>query len=203
MINLDEYKDVATNWIALFRKKSKIVSFDSFGVEHIPEKIQEFIGNKNIEPNIFWVQANNSVMCDYFCVGFIDFMLAIKNWLILLLYFLLMILIRMTIKSSTVLKINEIDKTKLSDPTKFRLDEIKKIETYFHEEINQRKLCSKKVNKYVTTFNYIDKILIVLNATTGGICIVSHASVVGAPVGIASAEFTILFSLATGITKNY
>ena len=61
---------------------------------------------------------------------------------------------------------NEIDKTKLSDQTKFRLDEIKKIENYFHEEINQRKLCSKKVNKYVTTFNYIDKILIVLNATT-------------------------------------
>ena len=77
---------------------------------------------------------------------------------------------------------NEIDKTKLSDQTKFRLDEIKKIETYFHEEINQRKLCCKKVNKYVTTFNYIDKILTVLNATTGGLSIISHATVVGAPV---------------------
>ena len=52
---------------------------------------------------------------------------------------------------------NESDKTKLSDQTKFRLDKIKKIKNYFHEEINQRKLCSKKVNKYVTTFNYIDK----------------------------------------------
>ena len=88
---------------------------------------------------------------------------------------------------------NEIDKTKLSDQTKFRLDEIKKIETYFHEEINQRNFSSKKVNKYVTTFNYIDKILTVLNATTGGICIISNASVVGASVGIASAGFTILF----------
>ena len=97
---------------------------------------------------------------------------------------------------------DEIDKTKLSDKTKFRLNEIKKIETYLHEEINQRKLCCKKVSEYVTTFNYIDKILIVLNATTGGICIVSHASVVGAPVGIASAGFTILFSLATGIRKK-
>ena len=97
---------------------------------------------------------------------------------------------------------NEIDKTKLSDPTKFRLDEIKKIETYFHEEINQRKLSSKKLSKYVTTFNYIDKILIVLNTTTGGVCIISHAAVVGAPVGIASAGFTLLFSLATGITKE-
>ena len=97
---------------------------------------------------------------------------------------------------------NKIDKTKLSGPTKFKLDEMKKIENYFHEEINQRKLCSKKLSKYVTTFNYIDKILIVLNATTGGVCIISHATVVGAPVGIASTGFTILFSLATGITKK-
>ena len=97
---------------------------------------------------------------------------------------------------------NEIDKTKLSDQTKIRLDEIKKIETYFHEKINQRKLCCKKVNKYVTTFNYIDKILIVLNATNGGICIVSHPSVVGPPVGIASTGFTLVFSLATEITKK-
>ena len=97
---------------------------------------------------------------------------------------------------------DEIDKTKLSDQTKFRVDEIKKIETYFHEEINQRKLSSKKLNKYVTTFNYIDKILIVLNTTTGGICIISYRTIVGVPVGIASAGFTILFSLATGITKK-
>ena len=90
----------------------------------------------------------------------------------------------------------------MSDQTKFRLDEIKKIENYFNSEINQRKLCSKKLSKYVTTFNYIDKILIVLNATTGGVCIISHVTVVGAPVGIASAGFTIVFSLATGIIKK-
>ena len=99
-------------------------------------------------------------------------------------------------------KMNEIHKTKLSDETKFRLNKIKKIETYFHKEINQRKLCSKKLSKYVTTFNYIEKILIVLNATTGGVCIISHATVVGAPVGIASAGFTVLFALTTGIIKK-
>ena len=54
--------------------------FDSFGVEHIPEEIKEFIGNKNIKANIFWIQENNSIMCDYFCIGFIDFMLAGKKW---------------------------------------------------------------------------------------------------------------------------
>ena len=79
---------------------------------------------------------------------------------------------------------NEIDETKLSNLTKFRLNEIKKIENYFNSEINQRKLCSKTLSKYVTTFNYIDNILIVLDATTGGACIISHATVVGAPVGI-------------------
>ena len=90
----------------------------------------------------------------------------------------------------------------MSNQTKFKLNEIKKIENYFNSEINQRKLCSKKLSKYVTTFNYIDKILIVLNATAGGVCIISHAIVVGASVGIASAGFTIVFSLATGIIKK-
>ena len=97
---------------------------------------------------------------------------------------------------------NEIDKTKLSDQTKFRLYEIKKIENYFIDEINQRKSYSKKFSKYVTAFDYIDKILIILSATTGGVCIISHATVVGAPVGIASAGFTIALSLATGIVKK-
>ena len=62
-----------------FVKKNEIVYFDSFGVEHIPEEIKEFIGNKNIKANIYRVQANDSVMCGYFCIGFIDFMLAGKT----------------------------------------------------------------------------------------------------------------------------
>ena len=79
IINLDEYADVGTHWIALFCNKNEIVYFDSFGVEHVPEEIKEFIGNKNIKANIFRVQANDSVMCGYFCIGFIDFMLAGKK----------------------------------------------------------------------------------------------------------------------------
>ena len=82
-------------------------------------------------------------------------------------------------------------------------NEITKIENYCHSEINQRKLCSKKLSKYVTAFDYKDKILIDLSATTEGVCIVSHATVVVAPVGIVSVGFTIVFSLATGIIKNY
>ena len=95
-----------------------------------------------------------------------------------------------------------IDKTNLSKQAKFRLDEISKIENYFHEEINQRKLCNKNLNKYVAAFNYIDKILIVLSAASGGICIISSASVVRAPIGIAKASFTLIFSLTTGIVKK-
>ena len=79
VINLDEYADVGTHWIALFCNRNEIVYFDSFGVEHVPEEIKEFVGNKNIIANIFRVQANNSVMCGYFCIGFIDFMLAGKK----------------------------------------------------------------------------------------------------------------------------
>ena len=52
---------------------------DYFGVEHVPKEIKEFVGNKNIKANIFRVQANDSVMCGYFCIGFIDFMLAGKK----------------------------------------------------------------------------------------------------------------------------
>ena len=97
---------------------------------------------------------------------------------------------------------DEINKISLSEQTKFRLDEISKIENYFIEEINQRKSCSQKLNKYVTTFDYIDKILIVLSATTGGVSIISFTSIIGAPVGIASASFTLIFSLTTGIVKK-
>ena len=79
VINLDEYADVGTHWIALFCNRNEIVYFDSFGVEHVPEEIKKFIGNKNIKANIFRVQANSSVMCGYFCIGFINFMLAGKK----------------------------------------------------------------------------------------------------------------------------
>ena len=64
--------------------------------------------------------------------------------------------------------IKAIDKTNLSEQTKFRLSEIIGIENYFYQEINQRKSCSKKLNKYVTAFDYIDQILIVFSATSGG-----------------------------------
>ena len=97
---------------------------------------------------------------------------------------------------------HEIDKTKLSDQTKFRLYEIKKIENYFINEINERESYSKKLNKYVTIFDYIDKILIVLSATSSGVSIISFTSIIGVPAGIASASFTLIFSITAGIIKK-
>ena len=75
--------------------------------------------------------------------------------------------------------IETIDKTDLSEQTAFRLDEISKIENYFIKEISQRKSCSKKVSKYVAIFDYIDKILICLSTTTGGVSICSFTTIVG------------------------
>ena len=77
-----------------------------------------------------------------------------------------------------------------------------RIENYFHQEINQKKSCSKRLSKCVSDFDYIDKILIVLSAKSSGVCIISSASVVEAPVGIARVSFTFVFSLTTGIIKK-
>ena len=97
----------------------------------------------------------------------------------------------------------QLNKKILSEQTKFPLSEIIGIENYFYQGINQRKLSSKKLNKYVTAFDYIDKILIVLNAATSGVSIISFTGIAGAPVWIASARFTLIFSLTTGIAKKY
>ena len=104
---------------------------------------------------------------------------------------------------------DKIDKKKLPDQTKFRLSEIIfrlseiiGIENYFYQEINQQKSNSKKLNKYVTTFDYIDKILIILSVTSSGIPIISFTSIIGVPAGIASTSFTLIFSIATGIVKK-
>ena len=95
----------------------------------------------------------------------------------------------------------EFGKINTTEQTKFRLSEIIAIENYFYNEINERKSYIRKLNKYITIFEYIDKILIILSATSGGISIISFTTIVGVPVGIASASFTLIFSIAKGIIK--
>ena len=79
IINLDEYSDIGTHWIALYIQNNDVTYFDSFGVGHIPKEIRTFIGNKNIKTNTFRIQSCDSIMCRYFYIGFIDFMLAGKT----------------------------------------------------------------------------------------------------------------------------
>ena len=88
---------------------------------------------------------------------------------------------------------DRINKINLWEQTKFRLDEISNIEKYFINEISRRKSCSLKLNKYITILNYINKILVILGATTGGVSIISFTSIIGAPVGTVSASFTLVF----------
>ena len=75
VISLDEHKSIGTYWIALYVNPEKVTYFDSFGVEDIPKEIKKYIGNKNIIKNIYRIQAYDSIICGYFCIGFIDFML--------------------------------------------------------------------------------------------------------------------------------
>ena len=79
VINLDEYSDIGTHWVSLWVNDKNVTYFDSLGVEHIPKEIKAFINNKNIKTNIFRIQAHESMMCRYFCIGFIDFMLKEKT----------------------------------------------------------------------------------------------------------------------------
>ena len=97
--------------------------------------------------------------------------------------------------------IEAIGKINLTEQTKFWLSEIIRIKNYFYQKINERKSCISKLNKYVTIFEYIDKILIILSATSGGVSIISFISIAGVPGGIASASFTLISSIAKGIIK--
>ena len=140
-------------------------------------------------------------MCGYFCIGFIDFMFAGKTLVDFNSFFLLMILKKMAIESWVFLRMDEVS-SNLSDQTKFKLSEINKIKVNFTTEVQERKIMSRKLSKYIAAFDYIDKILIVLSATIRVVSIISFASVIGAPAEIASASFTLVFSLNAGIIKK-
>ena len=98
------------------------------------------------------------------------------------------------------LKMNNI--IELTDVNKYRLDEINKIRDYFNNEIKERKDIIKKLNKYLVSFDYLDKIFITLSASFGALSVASYASVVGIPAGIAGASLTLVFTIGTGISKS-
>ena len=119
-----------------------------------------------------------------------------------------MILRKTMIQFSVISKMNKSNSIEaielfcnLSEQAKLLLHEISKIENYFIEEINQRKI-SKKLNKHVTGFDYIDQALIALSTRSGGVSIISFKTIVGAPVGIAGASLTLSVSLSTEIFRK-
>ena len=90
----------------------------------------------------------------------------------------------------------------LNDQQQFRLKKNNKIKDYFLAEIKERELMSKTLSKYIASFDYIDKPIIVLSATSGSISIASFATVIGTPVAIASASLSLTLSKSTGIVKK-
>ena len=91
----------------------------------------------------------------------------------------------------------------ISNEQQFRLNKINEIKDYFVAEIKERELMSKRLSKYIASFDYFDKSLIVLSVATGSISIASFATVIGAPVGMISACCSIAFSITTGIVKKF
>ena len=90
----------------------------------------------------------------------------------------------------------------LIDVNKYRLDEINKIKEYFENELKERKDIIKKLNKYLVSFDYLDKIFITLSASFGTLSIASYATVLGLPVGISGSSLTLIFTISTGINKS-
>ena len=181
IINLDEYENTGTHWVSLFVKPKYTVYFDSFGVEHIPKEINKFIRNE-IKSHIFRIQAYDSIMCGYFCIELINYMLQGKNLL---------------------------DYTNSFSPNDFKKNDrvIKRIfkneiRDYFNNEIKERKDIIKKSNRYLVSFDYLDEIFIGLSASFGTLSIASYASVVGTPAGIAGSSLTLIFTIGTGISKS-
>ena len=120
-----------------------------------------------------------------------------------------MILKRMIELLKEYLKMNNIieltDTTKPSSSeraNKYRLDEINKIRDYFNNEIKERKDIIKKLNKYLVSFDYLDKIFTTLSGSFGTLSIASQATVIGIPAGITGASLTLIFTIGTGISKS-
>ena len=188
----------------MYALNNDITYFYSFGVECIPKEIKKFINGSTIRANIYRMQAYDPVICRYFCIGFIDFMLKgksitdfnnlfspnnfFKNDDIILNYF------KMGESANMYPNLNH--------QQQFRFNEINKIKDYFIAEIRERELMSKRLSKYIASFDYFNKSLIVLSARSPSISIALFATVTGAPVRIASANFSFAFSMTTGTVKK-
>ena len=223
VVNLDEYHDTGTHWIALYVNNKIVTYFDSFGVENIPKEIMKFFDRKKIITTIYRIQAYDSIMCGYFCIGFINFMFNgksltdytnlfspndfHKNDYIILNYFGYRPKKMRCKMSNSNLEVNAMNRvnamSELNDLTKYRLDENNKIKDYLNSEIKERKYIIKKIKKYIVAFDYADKVFITLSASFGTLSIASYSTIVGIPAGIAGASLTLIFTVTTGVVKTF
>ena len=160
VINLDDYSGIGTNWIALYALNNNVTYFDSFWVEHIPKEIKIFIDKSIVVANIFRIEAYDSIMGGYFCIGFIDFMLAGKTLAdftnvfqpnnfkdhgeIILKYFMNNVWKMVECNSDETHNIY----LNLNDQLQFRPNKINKIKDYFVPEIKEKELRSKRLPIY-------------------------------------------------------
>ena len=201
VINLDEYSDIGTHWEAVYVNNKTVTYFDSFGIEHIYKEIRVFMKDKDIIANIYKIQSYDSIICVYYCIGFINFMLqgsslAVftnlfsqnnfkENDDIILNYFLIFKMVE--ISSAESIEPNSIDISNLNNQ-QFRLNKISEIENYLISENKERELMSKRLSRYIASFDYFDKSLIVLSAISGSISIASFATVIGTLIRIAKCK---------------
>ena len=128
VINFDEYENTGTHWIVLFFKTNEAIYFDSFGIEHIPKEINKFINNDTtkssaiarIKSNIFRIQAYDSIMCGYFCIEFINYILKGNT------------LLDYTNLKRTIKLLKEHLRMNNLNVNKYRLHKINKIRDYFN-----------------------------------------------------------------------
>ena len=137
----------------MYALNNNVTCFDSFRVEQIPKEIRKFISNKNTQTNIFRIQAYNSVICGYFCIGFIDFRLKDKN----LTDFTNLFSPNNFKKKSDDIILNYFRNGSehnssniypdLNNQQQFRLNKIREVRDYYIGEIRERKLMSKTLSK--------------------------------------------------------
>ena len=113
-------------------------------------------------------------------------------------------LLKEYLKMNNVIELTNTAKPSSSErANKYRLDEINRIRDYFNNEIKERKDIIKKLNKYLVSFHYLDKIFITLSASFGTLSIASYSSVVDIPAGITGVSLTLVFTIGTGISKSF
>ena len=176
-------------------------------------EIKNFVNNKSIIANNFRIQAYDSVMCGYFCIGFINFMFKDKSITGFTNFFSpnkfkKIYIYNFKLFFNYFLKMAEYNSAEtpnicpnLNDQQQFRINKINEIKDYFVAEIKERKLMGKRLSKYIASFNCFDRSLIVLSATSGR-NIASFATVTGTPVGIESASLSHTFSISAGTVKK-